>query len=217
MMGVDVATFHLILERGFAELWNSTPITCEDVHSHGAPQLQKHSLDAAGGSGFMLHYLNSTMSLFTLQQVFALVPSMSARYLIFGLKLLHCTPNVLRVGGITRWFCSFIHLVVLGAESIFITSSPLVWFRILIVIVEDNLVPHLRPNGVNLLKECNEELLILIVEVLSTGFTSTAFALLCFGGGFGFGCCFGGGGSLRSGGLGSGRHCLKVEVLIVDE
>jgi hypothetical protein len=53
------------------------------------PQLQKHSLDAPGGLGFMLHYLNSTMLLFTLQQVFALVPSMSAQYLIFGLKLLH--------------------------------------------------------------------------------------------------------------------------------
>jgi hypothetical protein len=31
------------------------------------------------------------MSLLTLQQVFALVPSVSARYLIFGLKLLHRT------------------------------------------------------------------------------------------------------------------------------
>jgi hypothetical protein len=30
------------------------------------------------------------MLLFTLQQVFALVPSVSAQYLIFGLKLLHC-------------------------------------------------------------------------------------------------------------------------------
>jgi hypothetical protein len=39
----------------------------------------------------MLHYLNSTISLFTLQQVFALVPSVSAQYLIFGLKLLHRT------------------------------------------------------------------------------------------------------------------------------
>jgi hypothetical protein len=87
-MGVDVATFHLILEQGFAGLWNSTPITRQDVRSHGAPRLQKRSLDAPGGLGFVLHYLNSTMSLFTLQQVFALVPSVSARYLIFGLKLL---------------------------------------------------------------------------------------------------------------------------------
>jgi hypothetical protein len=70
---------------------------------------------------------------------------------------------------------------------------------------------------VNLLKEYNEELLILIIEVLSTGFMSTAFALLCFGGGFGFGYCFGGGSSLWSGRLGSGRYYLKVEVLIVDE
>jgi hypothetical protein len=96
-------------------------------------------------------------------------------------------------------------------------SSPLVWFRILIVIAGDNLVLHLRPNGANLLMECNEELLILVVEVLSASFMSTAFALLCFQGGFGFGHCFGGGGRLRSRGLGSGRHCLKVEVLIVDE
>jgi hypothetical protein len=74
-MGVDVATFHSILERGFAELWNSTPTTREDVRSHGAPRLQKRSLDAPGGLGFVPHDLNSTMSLLTLQQVFALVPS----------------------------------------------------------------------------------------------------------------------------------------------
>jgi hypothetical protein len=47
-------------------------------------------LDAPGGLAFMLHYLNSMMLLFMLQQVFALVPSISAQYLIFGLKLLHC-------------------------------------------------------------------------------------------------------------------------------
>jgi hypothetical protein len=96
-------------------------------------------------------------------------------------------------------------------------SSPLVWFYILVIIVGDNLVLHLRPNGANLLKECNEELLILIIEVLSTGFTSTAFALLCFGGSLGFGYYFGGGGSHQSSRLGSSRHCLKVKVLIVDE
>jgi hypothetical protein len=90
-MGVDVGTFHLLLERGFAQLWNSTPITREDVRSHGTPRLQKRSLDAAGGLGLVLHYLNSTMSLVTLQQVFALVPSVSSRYLHFGLKLLHRT------------------------------------------------------------------------------------------------------------------------------
>jgi hypothetical protein len=86
-----------------------------------------------------------------------------------------------------------------------------------IVIVGDNLVPHLRPNRVNLLEEYNEELLIIIVEVLSTGFMSTALALLCFGGGFGCGHYFGGSGSLQSSRLGSGRYCLKVEVLIIDK
>jgi hypothetical protein len=59
------------------------------MYSYGTPQLQKHSLDAPGGLGFMLYYLNSMMSLFMLQQMFALVPSVSTQYLIFGLKLLH--------------------------------------------------------------------------------------------------------------------------------
>jgi hypothetical protein len=72
-------------------------------------------------------------------------------------------------------------------------------------------------RSMNLLKEYNEELLILVIEVLSTGFISTAFALLCFGGGFVFGYCFGGSSSLQSSRLGSGRYCLKVKVLIIDE
>jgi hypothetical protein len=39
MMGVDIATFCLILEQGFAELWNSTPIIHEDVYSHSTPHI----------------------------------------------------------------------------------------------------------------------------------------------------------------------------------
>jgi hypothetical protein len=88
-MGVDVRTFHFILERGFAELWDSTPISRDDVRPHGVPRLEKRSLDAAGGLGLVLHYLNSTMLLVTLQQVFAIVPSVSSCYLHFDLKLLH--------------------------------------------------------------------------------------------------------------------------------
>jgi hypothetical protein len=88
-MGVDVRTFHFILERGFAELWDSPPISRDDVRPHGSPRLEKRSLDAAGVLGLVLHYLNSTMLLVTLQQVFAIVPSVSSCYLHFGMKLLH--------------------------------------------------------------------------------------------------------------------------------
>jgi hypothetical protein len=38
-MGIDVATFEYLLDQGFAEAWNSTPIPCNDVSLNGFPRV----------------------------------------------------------------------------------------------------------------------------------------------------------------------------------
>ena len=87
-MGFDVATFNSILDAGFAQLWNTTPILRGDVNPGGRVRLRGRSLDAAGALGLVLHYLNSTIHETSLQQIFALVPSTTSRYISFSLKLL---------------------------------------------------------------------------------------------------------------------------------
>jgi hypothetical protein len=86
--GFDVATFHLILENGFAEVWNTTPIPRDDTSSNGNPRLGRRSLDAAGALGLVLYYLSSAMLETGLQQIFALIPSTVSRYLRFARVLL---------------------------------------------------------------------------------------------------------------------------------
>lgn len=79
-MGIDVHTFNLILERGFTFLWNSRPIPRPDVSPTATPRLHRRSLDSAGALGLVLHWLNSTMRETSLQQIFALVPATTSRY-----------------------------------------------------------------------------------------------------------------------------------------
>ncbi|KAE9383641.1 hypothetical protein BT96DRAFT_1027124 [Gymnopus androsaceus JB14] len=89
-MGFDVRTFRYILEgrNRFAERWNNTPIPRNDVSSQAGPRIHARSLDAAGALGLVLHYLSSSMLEITLQQVFALVPSVLTRYLDFAKQIL---------------------------------------------------------------------------------------------------------------------------------
>ncbi|KAI0726542.1 hypothetical protein C8Q72DRAFT_765923, partial [Fomitopsis betulina] len=54
-MGVDVATFHYILDNGFARRWNSTAIPRTNTNPRGQPRLGWRSLDAAGALGLYLH------------------------------------------------------------------------------------------------------------------------------------------------------------------
>ncbi|KAJ3963269.1 hypothetical protein EV361DRAFT_813509, partial [Lentinula raphanica] len=56
-MGLDVATFRLILEGPdrFAARWESTPIPRPDVSSTGETRSERRSLDAAGALGLTLH------------------------------------------------------------------------------------------------------------------------------------------------------------------
>jgi hypothetical protein len=87
-MGFDPTAFHLLLEP-FKRIWDTTPIPRGDLHPESSQiRLSKRSLDAAGGLGLVLHYLNSTMADYTLQQIFGLTPAVCSRYRNFGLKIL---------------------------------------------------------------------------------------------------------------------------------
>lgn len=90
-MGVDKATFYYILDNGFARRWNSTAIPRSDTNAHGQPRLGRRSLDAAGALGLYLHYLSSSMNETSLQQIFALVPGTTSRYICFARTLMLAT------------------------------------------------------------------------------------------------------------------------------
>ncbi|KAG6808001.1 hypothetical protein H0H92_005724 [Tricholoma furcatifolium] len=87
-MGFDVPTFDYILESGFRELWDTTPIPRGDAPGSATPRLSSRSLDAAGALGLALHYLNSTMHAVSLMEIFALIPSTVSRYIRFSLSIL---------------------------------------------------------------------------------------------------------------------------------
>jgi hypothetical protein len=87
-MGIDVETFHHILDCGFAKAWNTTPIPRGDTSSSGNPRLGRCSLDAAGALGLTMYFLGSAMLETSLQQIFALIPSTVSRYLRFSWRLL---------------------------------------------------------------------------------------------------------------------------------
>lgn len=88
-MGIDVDTFHFLLDCGFRAAWTQNPIPHNDVNPRGSTRLGRRSLDAAGGLGLLLHYLHGTMSETALQQIFAIVPSVLTRYVHFALGILH--------------------------------------------------------------------------------------------------------------------------------
>ncbi|KZT56611.1 hypothetical protein CALCODRAFT_435526 [Calocera cornea HHB12733] len=100
-MGLDVKTFRRILEGGFEQLWNSEAIPRPDVSSWGEPRPEKRSLNAAGGLGLVLYWLNSTMMDKSLAQIFALIPSTITRYRAFGLDLLLRTLRAMGEARIT--------------------------------------------------------------------------------------------------------------------
>ncbi|EUC60429.1 DDE family endonuclease, partial [Rhizoctonia solani AG-3 Rhs1AP] len=87
-MGVDVAMFDYILDSGFRVIWNQRPIPRGDVDPMGNARLERRSLDAEGALGLVLHFLSSTMNETSLQEMFALVPSVLSRYLEFSLGIL---------------------------------------------------------------------------------------------------------------------------------
>jgi len=87
-MGVDVATFGRLLEQGFAQHWYKDPVTRPDINALGRnPQPGRRSLDAEGGLGLVLHYLNSTVREKTLCQVFAIITATATQCIYFGIQL----------------------------------------------------------------------------------------------------------------------------------
>lgn len=74
-MGIDVATFDYLLEAGFAAIWDSTSIPRTDANPSGQPRTRGRSLDAIGGLGLYLHWLSSTMTETSLQEIFVLILS----------------------------------------------------------------------------------------------------------------------------------------------
>jgi hypothetical protein len=93
-MGIDCNTFNYLLESGFERLWNSNPIPRKEAVLGATPCPHRRSLDAAGGLGLALHWLSSTMTEYTLQTLFALIPSTVTRYIHFALKILtHVLQN----------------------------------------------------------------------------------------------------------------------------
>ncbi len=87
-MGINVDTFHYILNHGFAHEWNHNAIPRSDTNPDGLARLGRRSLDAAGALGLVYHYLSSAMPDDALQQIFALIPSTISRYRSWALKLL---------------------------------------------------------------------------------------------------------------------------------
>jgi hypothetical protein len=87
-MGFDVSTFQSLLDAGFGRLWYATPLPRSDVSTDTFTRPTRRSLDAEGALGLVLHYLSSTMREISLQEIFALIPSTTSRYLNLGLQIL---------------------------------------------------------------------------------------------------------------------------------
>ena len=88
-MGINTSLFHELATK-FAQLWDHEVIVRTDVRD-GKKYCGRRSLGAEGVLGLILHYLNSTMSSYSLQQIFGLTPAVCSRYLRNGL------PTLLRV------------------------------------------------------------------------------------------------------------------------
>lgn len=86
-MGLNVAGFQTILDSGFSYRWYSTPLHRSDVAPAHTRSINR-SLDAGGALGLLLHWLTSTMHQISLQQIFALVPATTSRYITTALPLL---------------------------------------------------------------------------------------------------------------------------------
>jgi hypothetical protein len=86
--GFDVTTFNDVLDAGFHLWWDSSPIPRDNAAPKAITCPAAQSLSVEGGLGLALHYLNSTMREITLQQVFALVPTVLSCYITFALAII---------------------------------------------------------------------------------------------------------------------------------
>ncbi|KIM82644.1 hypothetical protein PILCRDRAFT_97457 [Piloderma croceum F 1598] len=100
IMGLNVSAFDQILMAGFEESWNTMPIPRNDVAGTAAPCIYRQSLDAAGALGLVLHFLGSTMSEVSLQQIFALILTTTSQYINFSLSILLSTLRGIQDAGV---------------------------------------------------------------------------------------------------------------------
>lgn len=101
-MGFNVETFNYVVTSGFGSRWLSQPIPSQDSDTVGASWPGRRSLDAWGALGLILHYLNSTMTEISLQQIFSLIPTTVSQYIWFALKILLETLREIPEGKI-KW------------------------------------------------------------------------------------------------------------------
>jgi len=101
-MGLDVATFDLLLDSGFRQNWMTRTVSRDDVNTAGFSRRRRRLLEASGGLGLVLHYLNSAAEEVELQMIFALTPSSCSRYIRFGLNTLSLTLSKMPAAQI-RW------------------------------------------------------------------------------------------------------------------
>ncbi|KAK9334639.1 hypothetical protein V1521DRAFT_161536 [Lipomyces starkeyi] len=86
--GLNPAIFNYVLDCGFRHAWDASTITRHDVSDNGKPRPYRRSIDADAVLGLALHYLNSCMAQFTLQEIFGIVASVCTRYIRRGLQIL---------------------------------------------------------------------------------------------------------------------------------
>jgi hypothetical protein len=99
VMGIDVATFES-LPVPFNLAWSGTKIPRANVNSNGAPQLYHRSLNSAGGLALLLHWISSTMSGYTLQQIFSITAAVCSRDLLHSQNCLLAVLSNLKISQI---------------------------------------------------------------------------------------------------------------------
>lgn len=101
-MGVDPQVFDKILSSSFHKAFDTNPMprylyTTSNPSKLAAYEVRiyRRCVDAMGCLGLILHFLNSSGTQQTLQQIFALTPAVCSRYIRYGLELLvHALRNM---------------------------------------------------------------------------------------------------------------------------
>ncbi|QRV98736.1 DDE superfamily endonuclease [Ceratobasidium sp. AG-Ba] len=87
-LGINTATFELLLAAGFRDGWDKYTIPRGDVNPNGQSRPGARSLDAEGALAATLYHLCSVVPDKSLEQMFAIVPSSLSRYLSRSVPLL---------------------------------------------------------------------------------------------------------------------------------
>jgi hypothetical protein len=100
VMGIDVQTFEAILVP-FDHAWNQTPIPRGGMNPSRAPQPHCQSPDSGGGLALLLHWISSTMAVYTLQQIFSITVAVCSCDLVHAQECLLSVLQDLNISQIT--------------------------------------------------------------------------------------------------------------------